>query len=62
MAKKRFTVGEIKREAEVTLCSYDGAPDDYVCLAPFTAKRARNYCNKILFLCRQIEKLRKKNK
>lgn len=56
MAKK-FNVDEIKKEAEITLATYRGRPGKAYAKTLFVSQM-RTYIKKVLFLCKQIEKLK----
>lgn len=57
MAKSNFDVDVIKEEAKITLRSYHGQREGSI--KALTVRQLRMYAGKVLFLCKQIEKLKK---
>ena len=59
---KRHTVEKIKEQAQDDISHLKGKRGDYILAWTPTAQAMRRYSKKVLFLCREIEKLRKKVK
>ncbi len=54
--KPKFDVSEIKLEAECTLASYRGRKGNSLA-TQYQVWHIRNYVRKVLFLCKEIERL-----
>lgn len=58
--KKEFDVDEIKEEANRTIDNYKGRKGDGNLNYNLNIRNLRIYSNKVLFLCKEINKLKKK--
>lgn len=59
---RKFTVEDIKYRAESSLKTLKGYPGKDYPLTSLRNENLRAECRKVLFLCREIEKLRKQVK
>lgn len=59
----KYTVDEIKKEADRTLQHYRGRKEDGIAEIrhkPLSIQQIRTYIKKVLFLCKEIERLNKR--
>ncbi len=57
----KYDVDEIKQEAVDSMANYKGRKGNSKTRFPIVVRNLRIYCRKVLFLCKEIEKLQRHN-